>query len=103
MRAMSVVVRAIGPPRSCGLPPLGGAIGPAKSCSQVSGITPAVEEMPSVPRRDTSDAPVDGAYSDTPVCVPMPKPASDGATPPAGPPLEPSEDFDGLNAFHTIP
>ena len=46
MRAMSLVVRAIGP---------------SKSCSQVSGITPAPEEMPSVPRRVTSEAPVDGA------------------------------------------
>ena len=46
IRAMSDVVRAIGP---------------AKSCSHVSGITPAPEAMPSVPRRVTSEAPVDGA------------------------------------------
>ena len=46
MRAMSEVVRAIGP---------------AKSCSHVSGITPAPEAMPSVPRSVTRDAPVLGA------------------------------------------
>ena len=46
MRATSLVVRPIGP---------------AKSCSQVSGITPAPEAMPSVPRIVTRLAPVEGA------------------------------------------
>ena len=60
------------------------AIGPAKSCSHVSGITPAPEAMPSVPRRVTREAPVDGAYSETPVWLPMPKPARLVATATAG-------------------
>ena len=37
------------------------AIGPAKSCNHVSGITPAPEAMPSVPRSVTREAPVEGA------------------------------------------
>ena len=59
--------------------------------------------MPSVPRKVARPAPVDGAYSETPVCVPIANAAMLVATATAEPPEEPSDDFDGLKAFQTWP
>ena len=59
--------------------------------------------MPSVPRSDTRLAALDGPHSESPVCVPSAAAAKLEATATAEPPLEPIDDFDGSNAFHTWP
>ena len=59
--------------------------------------------MPSVPRRETRLAALDGPQSESPVCVPSAAAAKDDATATAEPPLEPIDDFDASNAFHTCP
>ena len=59
--------------------------------------------MPSVPRNETRLAALDGPHSESPVCVPSAAAAKDDATATAEPPLDPIDDFDGSNAFHTCP
>ncbi|MNP04556.1 hypothetical protein D3C76_964740 [compost metagenome] len=61
----------------------------------MSGSTPVVLAIPSVPRKLFKLAPVVGAYRDTPVCDPIAAAAKSAATDTADPPLEPKDVFDG--------
>src|ERR1700760_3341687 len=77
------------------------AITPPKSVRYTNGITPVPLSSPSVPRSVTSLAPLDGPYSESPVCEPSAAAASFAAKALADPPLEAIDDFDGLNTFQT--
>ena len=66
-------------------------------------MTPSVLCMPSVPRRDTRLAALDGPQSESPVWVPSAAAAKLEATATAEPPLEPIGLRDGSKEFHTWP
>jgi len=79
------------------------AMTPPKSVRYVRGINPVPLSRPSVPRRVTRLAALDGPYRESPVCDPIATAAKHAANALAEPPLDAMADFDGLNTFHTWP
>jgi hypothetical protein len=69
----------------------------------VSGITPWQLVSPSVPRRETRLAALDGPQRESPVGVPSAAAAMLVATETAEPLLDPIEAFEGSKAFQTCP